>query len=345
MENNKKLLDISWGTVWKIALAVIFIYFLYLIKDILIWFLFALILSILFEPAIDFLQKRKIPRVLATGLIYFSVFGILGFSIYLISPALVLEIQKITRDFPQYLEELTPLLRNLGIIAFEDFEGLLKVFQERLVQISKGVLFALAAIFGGIFTTLTVFVIAFFLSLEEKGIKKAIILFTPQKIEARVLNIWHKSQQKVAIWFGSRVLGCLFVGLACFLTFWIFDINYAFSLSFFAGITNIVPIIGPILAGIVIVILTVLDSWLKAFFVLIAFVLIQQIEGSILTPILTKKFIGLPPALVLISLIIGGQLWGILGAILIIPLAAVIYEFLKDFLKKRKEEETEAVVL
>jgi len=93
------------------------------------------------------------------------------------------------------------------------------------------------------------------------------------------------------------------------------------------------------LTGILIFLTVFLDSISKAIFALFAFVLIQQIEGNILTPILTKKFIDLPPVLVLISLAIGGKLWGILGAILAIPLAGIIYEFLKDFLEKRKAEE------
>ncbi|MEA3505932.1 MAG: AI-2E family transporter, partial [Elusimicrobiota bacterium] len=79
--------------------------------------------------------------------------------------------------------------------------------------------------------------------------------------------------------------------------------------------------------------------WAKALFILIAFVIIQLIEGNVLTPVLTKKFVGLPPVLVLIALMVGGKLWGILGAILAIPLLGLLYEFLRDFLKKRKESE------
>jgi predicted PurR-regulated permease PerM len=71
----------------------------------------------------------------------------------------------------------------------------------------------------------------------------------------------------------------------------------------------------------------------------VAFTLIQQIENSILTPILTKKFVGLSPALVLLSLAIGGKLWGLLGAILAVPLAGILFEFLKDFLNKKREKE------
>ena len=83
-----------------------------------------------------------------------------------------------------------------------------------------------------------------------------------------------------------------------------------------------------------------MTSWLKAAFFLAAFIVIQQIEGNILTPVLTKKFIGLPPALVIVSLLVGGKLWGIMGAILAIPLAGIFFEFIGDFLRRRKEEKT-----
>ena len=66
---------------------------------------------------------------------------------------------------------------------------------------------------------------------------------------------------------------------------------------------------------------------------------LQQVENSVLSPLLSKKFVGLPPTLVLIALAIGGELWGILGAILAIPLFGILFEFLRDFLKKKREEE------
>ena len=78
---------------------------------------------------------------------------------------------------------------------------------------------------------------------------------------------------------------------------------------------------------------------LQAIFILIIFILIQQVENNIITPILAKKFIGLSPVLVLLALAIGGTLWGFLGAILAIPLAGILFEFLKDYLKKRKKDE------
>ncbi len=336
--NGEKILDISWGTILKIGIAFFGFYILYLIRNILIWFIFALIISVLFNPAIDFLQKRRVPRPVATIFIFIFIFGILGLLIYLIAPVFISEIQQFTKLFPQYFEKFAPPLKELGLEAFESFEIFTKSFQEWLIQASASIFSALAAIFGGIFATLTIFILAIFLSLEERGVERAIGILSPRKQEAYILDLWKSCQTKVSGWFGTRILCSLFVGLLTYLALYLFKIDYPFALALFAGFTNIIPIIGPIIAGLIIAIITALDSWLKALLILIVFILIQQIEGNILTPILAKKFIGLPPVLVLISLMIGGKLWGILGAILAIPLAGIIFEFTRDFLKKRKVE-------
>jgi predicted PurR-regulated permease PerM len=342
--SNEKLLDISWGTILKVAISFFCFYLVYLVRDILIWFIFALIIAILFNPAIDFLQRKKVPRLLAAGLIYILFLGILGLSIYLIAPAFISEIQQFSQLFSQYFEKLTPPLKQLGIGAFEDLESFTLALQEWLTKASSNIFSAMAAIFGGIFATSTIFALSLFISLEEKGIERVILLFTPKRYENQVLTLLEKSQQKVSGWFGARILCCFFVGLMTFLALKLFNIKYAFFLSLFAGVTNIIPILGPIFAGVIITILALLDYWPKALFILIAFILIQQIEGSLLTPILTKKFIGLPPVFVLLAVLMGGKLWGILGAILAIPITGIIFEFLRDFLKKRKSEEAQIEV-
>ena len=336
--NENQTLDISWGTILKVGVAFLGFYILYLIKDILVWIIFALIISILLNPAIDFLQKRKIPRILSAILIYLLVFGIFGLLIYLVAPVFVSEIQQFAQLFPQYFEKSAPFLRSLGMAAFENFETFTKVIQDWLIKASASIFSAIVGIFGGIISTITIFTIALFISLEEGGIERAIRLISPRKYEDYILNLWQKSQNKVAGWFGSRILSCLFVGLMIVLSAKILSIKYAYSFGIITGITNIIPIIGPIIAGIIIFIFTVLDSLWKTVLILVSLALINQIEGNVLTPILTKKFIGLPPVLVIISLMIGGRLWGILGAILVIPLAGVIYEFLRDFLREKKEE-------
>jgi len=175
---------------------------------------------------------------------------------------------------------------------------------------------------------------------EEMGIEKMLLLVSPRKYESTIMGLWEKSQMKISRWFASRMVSSIFVGVLTFFAAYVLDVEYGVSFGLLGGVTNIVPIIGPFVAGGVIAgFLLVQGLWVKALLMLIIFILIQQIEGNILTPVLTKRFIGLPASLVLVSLMVGGKLWGILGAILTIPLIGLLYEFLRDFLKKKKEKE------
>lgn len=342
MTDQTRVLDVSWETILKVAVAAVIFYILYLIKDVLIWIIFAFIISVLFNPAINFLQ-RFIPRALAVVLIYVTIFGVIGVSIYLVAPVFVKEINQFSQYFPLYFERISPFLRGLGIEAFENFEKFTKAAEGQLSGISSSVFSAIGAIFGGVFSTVTILAISLFLSLEERGLEGIIRILTPKKYEAVVLNILEKSEVKVSGWFGARILCSLFIGLMTFLICYVLNIDYAVSFGLFAGVFNFIPIVGPIIAGAVVVTIVVASTWLKAVFFVIAFILIQQIEGNILTPVLTRKFIGLSPVLVMIALLVGGKLWGLMGALLAIPIAGIFYEFLRDFLRKRKEEK--AVIL
>lgn len=337
---EKRFLDISWGTIFKILVAIVFFYIIYLIRDLLVWFIFALIISILFNPFIEFLKKRKIPQVVAVLLVYIGSFGLLSFLIYLTAPVFVHEIQQFIKVLPQYFEKVSPPLQGLGFQAFESLETFLAAFGQTLEKMAGSIFNALFAIFGGIFSTSFVITIAIFLSMEEKAVDRTLSLLFAKKYEAYAINVWEASQKKVSGWFGARVLACLFVGVLSYIAFLLLGVSYPFSLALLAGALNFIPVVGPMVTGIFIFAITYFTSPLKAVFVLIVFTIIQQIENSILTPILTKKFVGLPPVLVLISLVVGAKLWGLLGAVLIIPLAGIVFEFFSDFLKKRKDRGT-----
>jgi len=337
--NNKGTLDISWGAIFKLFVAVVCFYILYLIKDVIIWFIFALIISILFNPAIDFLQKKRVPRVVSVVFIYMAIFGILSYLIYSFTPLFISEIKNLPQLIPQYFEKVSPFLKGLGIQAFENLENFTTALGTSLENITNSIFVAFFAIFGGIFSTMFVITMAIFLSLEEKVIEKSLILFFPREYETYALNLWPKCQKKVTGWFLTRVIACLFVGLFSYLAFYLLNTEYPFSLGLLAGVLNFIPIVGPIITSVLIFFIIALDSFTKAVFALVAFTLIQQIENNILTPILSQRFVGLSPVLTLVALAIGGVLWGILGAILVIPLVGIIFEFTKDFLQKRKKQE------
>ena len=335
--NGEKILDISWRTILKISVAVAIFYILYSVRDILIWFVFALTISILFNPAINFLQKRRIPRTIAVVLVYLGTFGMLSFLIYLVVPLFTSEIQMFLESFPEYFEKISPPLKGLGFQAFENIESFLKATGTTLEGMADSIFSALFAIFGGVFTTLFVIITAIFLSLEGKSVEKGLLLLFPKKYEVQVLDVWGRCQKKVAGWFGARLIACLFVGVLSYVLLMLTNVKYPFTLAMFAGVFNFIPYVGPLLTGIIFFLIIFPADMFKGIFVLIVFTIIQQLENSILTPMLMKKFVGLPPALVLLSLVVGGSLWGLLGAVLAIPLFGILFEFLREFLQRRRD--------
>lgn len=355
MNEREKTLDVSWESIFKIAIALAGFYLLFLLRDVLVWIIFALIISILFAPAIDFFKNKGVPRSVAVVLIYLIFFGILGGIIYTVADSFVDEIKHFVAFFQEYHQELFekigPMFDALGVEAFSTIDAFSGRMEAWLEGATDSIFIAVGAIFGGIFTTFTILVLALFISLEEGGFERILTIFTPKKYDALAITLWEKTQRKVAGWFGVRILASLFVGLLTFVALRIFNVDYAISLAFLAGITNFIPIIGPVIAGAIIGIIVFLtessysgavDPVVKTLFVLLAFVVIQQIE-SILTPILSKRFVGMSPILVLVALLIGGTLWGVLGAVLAIPIIGILFEFLRDFFKKKRE--VEAVVL
>lgn len=342
---NKGTLDITWSTILKISIAGLTLYVIFLVKDILIWVLFGFIISILFDPLIDLLQRLRIPRVVSVIGVYLFIFGFIALSIFATAPFFFNEIDRFSQLIPQYFNTVASPLEGLGIEAFSDAQTFLNTIGRNIEGLGSSVFSALFAIFGGLFSTVFVISIAIFLSIEEKWMERSIRLLFPKRQEALALSVWERSQRKVSGWFLARVLSSIFVGVATYFALLVLNVQYPVSLAMFSGVLNFIPIVGPLFAGALIVLVVSLDSVLRAVFVAISFILIQQIEGNILTPILTKRFIGLPPSIVLISLAIGGQLWGIMGAILAVPLAGIFFEFLRDFLEKRKAEKEKAVVL
>lgn len=332
---EKNTLDISWGSIIKIFLATIVFYLLYQVMDVLVWFIFALIISILFNPLVDFLKKLKIPRVVGVIAVYFTLFGIIALFVSVITPGLYNEIKRFSLLLPDYIERIAPFLQYIGMEGFSTLEELLEVLRNSSEEVRKGIISTLTVIFGGVSATFFIITMAIFLSLEGSGIEKAIKLLVSEEQRNNVLFVWRKCRNQVSSWFLVRILACLFVGVSSFLVFYLFEINYAIIFAIVGGLLNFIPFAGPAIAGLLFFVITALDSITQAFFVLIAYMIIQAIEGSVITPSLSKKIMGVSPVLVLIALVVGGSLWGALGAFLAIPLLGIVFEFFKMFLEKK----------
>ncbi len=337
---KEQVLDISWETIIKIFIAIFVLYIIYLAREIALWFFFGLSISILLEPAINFLRKIYIPKLISIFVVYFSIFGILGVLIYLTAPLFIFELKQLSQSLPSYLEKINPALNQVGFDMSQSFDDFTSFLTGNLMQSSKSVIRAIMIFFGGVSSAVFILTISFFLSLEEKGAEKFLILITPKKYEENIIALFERAQKRVAGWFGARILSCLFVGVASFIVFYIFGVKYAFLLALISGILNFVPYIGPWITSILLVVFILVssNSWLTLLYVLIAVILVQEIDNKLLTPLLMKRMIALPPVLVLVSLLLGAKIFGFLGTIFAVPIFGIIYEFVKEFLEKRREE-------
>ena len=336
---SSQTLDISWGTIIKIFIAIFIFFTIYLVKNIALWFLFAIAISILLEPAINFLIRFKIPKILSILIVYFSIFGIVGLLIYLMAPIFIFELKDFSRNLPDYFEKISPTLRQLGIETSQDFDAFISATINNLQQSSEGIIKALLVFFGGLVSSVSILAFAFFLSLENRGAERALVMVFPRKYEDQIKIIFEKAQRKISGWFGARLLACLFVGVASYVVFYLFGIKYAFMLALISGVLNFIPYIGPWITAIFLVVLIAAStsSWYLVAYVITAVLIIQQIEGLILTPLLMKRMTDLPAVLVLVSMLIGAKIFGFIGLVFAVPIAGIIYEFLKEFLSRRRE--------
>ena len=333
-------LDISWKTIWKVVFTLGLGYLLFLIRQILVWLLFALIISILLRSLIDFFYHRKVPYWLSVLLTYIIIFGVLGGIVYISIPVVVQEIQQAIVTFPSYLPQLQEFLQKIGLQP--SFSSLQDLSNHFLQQSPQDVLRFLSRFFGGLGATTFVLTMAVFLSFERKGFGEMLAFLSARRYQKRILKAWKRSRREVSYWFGIRIIGATFITISYFLTYQLFGIRAALVLALLAGVFDFIPYFGPLVATLFGGLLVGLQvSWPLAFVVMMILFAMQIIESHILTPLVGRKLIGLPPYLILLAIVIGGALFGFLGALLAIPVIAIIYRFVIDFKSGEYQEQPE----
>lgn len=323
-------LDISWKTILKIVFTLGLGYLLFLIRQILVWLLFALIISILLRSLINFFYHRKVPYWLSVLLTYIVIFGTLGGIVYISIPVVVQEVHQAIMSLPTYLPQLQGFLEKIGIqSSFSSFQELSVRF---LQQTPQDILQFFGKFFGGLAATMFILTMAIFLSFEKQGFGEMVAFLSAHRYQKRILKAWERSRREVSYWFGIRIIGAVFISITYFLTYQLFDVKAALVLGLIAGVFDFIPYFGPFVATLLGGLLVgVQVSWALSLVVMIILFSMQLIESHILTPLVGRKLIGLPPYLILLAIAIGGQLFGFLGALLAIPVVAIIYRFVIDF--------------
>ena len=334
--NQPQIINISTSTIFRTILILLGLGFLYLIRDILMIVFVAIIIAAAINGPVSWLQKNKVPRILGVTFIFLLLFLLLALIISLVFPPLAGQVKQLAVHFPEFLEKIGLSVQEWwGEYRIDgNLQTFLNSISQRLSQATSSVLATIVSIFGGLFSAVIVLVISFYLAVQEKGVKRFLVSLAPSEHQTYLSDLIERIQIKIGGWLRGQLLLMLIVGLLTFIGLYLLGVKYALTLALIAGLLEIVPYAGPILAAIPAVILTFFQSPLLALLVILLYVAIQQLENYLLVPQVMKKTVGLNPIFIIIVMLIGAKLAGILGIILSVPVAAALSEFFRDFQKK-----------
>lgn len=343
--NNKPInINISTLTIVKIVLFFLLLYFLYLIRDVLVILFISLILSSALDPSVDWMHKKKIPRALGILFIYGAIVIIVSFIVYLIIPPIIQEASDLASNFPYILDKIISSFTAVKEYALE--RGILDNIKDSLGTVSSNlqkaatsVFATVTGIFGGILSFILVAVLTFYMVVEEDAIKKLIFSLAPREHQTYIMQLVNRMQKKMGLWLRGQLILSFIIFVLAYIVLWSFDVKYALVLALFAGLTEFVPYLGPILGAIPAIFIAFTQDPLKAVFVALGYYIIQVLENNFIVPKVMQKTVGLNPIISISVLLIGFNIAGIVGAILSIPVATAVSVFVKDAFDHKQARE------
>lgn len=338
-EDKTLQISITAGGVFRALLVILAFFLLYQLLDLVLVILLAIVIAAAIEPATRWFGRYHVPRVLAVLFVYIVTFILFAVLVPVFVFPLLRDFSDLAATLPSKISSI-PLLAEapaqltawLGQVSFSDvFTGL----GQNVLALPSGLIATTSFFFSTLFRLILVIVISFYLAVQRGGIESFLRLVTPLPQEKYVLDLWRRSQQKIGMWMQGQLLLGLIMGVLVFLGLTIFQVDHAILLACLAALFELIPFFGPILAAVPAVLVGFSTSTTLGFLVVGLYIIMQQFENHLIYPLVVRKIIGIPPLLVIISLIVGAELAGFMGLLLAVPLATVLVELLSDFEKNK----------
>ncbi len=297
------------------------------VRGFLLMLVVALVLSTFIEDFVIRGERYKIPRFVSVLLFYLAIFILFSGIIIFIIPVLVNEVGTLAHYYPSitefiHVKEVTSSLGEVSSLS----EAL-----DRLKDVSFQTIFLnIGSFFGGVFNVILVFIVSFYLSMQGNSIDRLLKIFAPKRYESSISRVWHTTQKKIGGWFRGQLVIALLLTVITYIGLSLMGIPYAFLLSMLAGLFGLVPygifialIPAAMLAGFKI-------GWQMGIGVVFFYWIVQQVLDYGIQPLLFKKMIGIPPLIVILSVIAGAQLFGMAGLIIAVPVSIFGLEIIAE---------------
>ncbi|MBU1118164.1 AI-2E family transporter [Patescibacteria group bacterium] len=295
----------------------------FLLSLVVVWQLRSLILLVFLcfifmeglNPAVTWLQKMRVPRILGILIVYAIIAAILFFSMAGLIPALVEQSTSLVNAIPSAIENI-----DLWGINPVDFSSQLKILENLPGNIASTAI----SIFSNLISVFVFFVITFYLLLERKNLEKYLVDAFGQKNKNMAFKIATRLEKLLGSWVGAELFLMLIIGALSYVGYLIIGLNYALPLAIIAGILELVPNVGPTVASIIAALFGLTISPLVAVLAVIWGIVVQQLENNFIVPKIMKETVGINPLITILLIASGIKLGGIVGAVIAVPLYLVI---------------------
>jgi len=319
--------------IWMTALAGILLWAAYLVRSVLLLIYVSGLLAIGFSPIVRLIERQKvlpigtrIPRWLAILVLYLAILGTLTAIGFMIWPPLHDQGQQLWKALPGMFDRGQDFLIQRGLLA----ERLTLQEAVERAPVSGGsqavgtLVGALMGVVGGIVGVLTILILTFYFLVDAENLRTSMLRLFPARNRSRVATASADITVKVSAWLGGQLLLGGIIGATSALGLWLIGIPYFYVLALISAVGELIPVVGPILAAIPAIAVASTVSVNKVLLVIGFFVLQQQLENHVLVPKVMERQVGVSAVTVIVALLIGGNLLGIVGAILAVPTAAIL---------------------
>jgi predicted PurR-regulated permease PerM len=314
------------------------------------WIVIALFLALALDPLVAWIQRRtKLKRGLSIALAYVLVaLAIVGIGATFV-PKLVSEVNGLVDATPGYVKDLTKGRGRLGFLE-RKYHVVEKVRKEvkkpggakRILGLSGTAVAVTKSVVTAIAATVTIVFLTFFMLLEGRDWLDRFFSLLPERAQPRWRAVAHDIYRTVGGYVSGNLLISLIAGTAATVMLLLMGVPYAVALGLLVAVLDLIPLAGATLAAIVVCLVAFLHSVPAGIVAVVFFVVYQQLENHFLQPVIYGRTVQLSPLAVLISVLVGAELAGILGALAAIPVAGSIQVLIRDWLAARRTNLIEA---
>lgn len=315
-------------------------YFLFSVRKVLTPFLLGFLIAYILDPFVSFFEKNKIPRAAGISIIYILLATVLGLMLFYALPALLRDLNQLAELIPQYTKDIQATIRDMqvGYNRVPIPDSIRQVIDEtiaRVEQIAISILQEVARLIIGLFTQTFNLVLApvlsFYFLLEYKRLGLYLLCLVPSRLRVELKGLGKEVDQVIKRFIRGNLLVAFLVAVLATSGMMLIGMDFPLLIGIMVGLTNFIPYFGAIISALPAVLLALLKSRWLALYVLGVMVLIQQIEGNIIAPKILGNCVGLHPLVIIFALLAAGQLWGFIGLLVAVPLAAVLKVLFKYF--------------